>query len=152
MSRETTNGRASITQLCQTFRISRQAYYAAKSGPAKPRLPRPERKGAWASAAGLEAAVVTCTEKHADWGVRKVHVSLRRAGTVASRKRVWGVMNRLGLVLPAPERREEGRAAGRWSYVEHALGRGPDDRVDAEGRPRRRGAGDRLRRPGGGRF
>lgn len=112
MSRETTNGRASITQLCQAFRISRQAYYAAKGGPAKPRALRPERKGAWATAAELEAAVRVCAEKHASWGVRKVHASLRRTGTVASRKRVWGVMNRLGLVLPAPERLEEGTRRG----------------------------------------
>jgi putative transposase len=112
VSRATTNGRASITQLCQAFRISRQAYYAAKSGLAKPRAARPERKGAWATAAELETAVRECAEKHASWGVRKIHASLRRGGTVASRKRVWGVMNRLGLVLPAPEHREEGARRG----------------------------------------
>jgi transposase InsO family protein len=112
VSRETTNGRANITQVCRAFRISRQAYYAAKSGLAKPRALRPERKGPWATAAELEAAVRSCAEKHSSWGVRKVHASLRRSGTVASKKRVWGAMNRLGLVLPAPERREEGARRG----------------------------------------
>jgi hypothetical protein len=75
-------------------------------------MARPERKGDWATALELEAAVRACAEKHEAWGVRKVHASLRRRGTVASRKRVWGVMNRLGLVLPAPERCEEGARRG----------------------------------------
>lgn len=112
MNRETTNGRATVMQLCQTFKISRQAYYAAKLGSVKPRVPRSERKGPWATASELEAAVRACIAQHPAWGVRKVHACLRRAGVVASRKRVWGVMNRLGLVLPAPERREEGARRG----------------------------------------
>ena len=53
-----------------------------------------------------------CAAKHSAWGVRKVHASLRRHGIVASRKRVWGVMQRLGLVLAAPEHREEGARRG----------------------------------------
>jgi putative transposase len=113
VNRDTTNGRASVTQVCAAFRVSRQAYYSAKNAPApEGTAVRSERKGAWATASELEAAVRDCTARHSVWGVRKVHASLRRHGIVASKKRVWGVMQRLGLVLPAPEHREEGARRG----------------------------------------
>jgi hypothetical protein len=55
-------------------------------------------------------------QSHAGWGVRKVHASLRRGGVVASKKRVRGVMNRLGLVPPA---REPKKALVRWLVEYH---------------------------------
>jgi putative transposase len=113
MSRDTTSGRATVRQLCAAFRISRQAYYQAQSAPAPVAIiARPEREGPGATAAELEAKVRECAGSHPAWGVRKVHAHLRRRGVVASRKRVWAVMKRLGLVLPAPEHREEGARLG----------------------------------------
>jgi transposase len=113
VSRDTTYGRATVRQLCAAFKISRQAYYQALSTPAvEASGPRPEREGPWATAAELEAKVRECAEAHPAWGVRKVHAHLRRRKVVASRKRVWAVMKRLGLVLPAPEHREEGARLG----------------------------------------
>lgn len=102
-----------MRQLCAAFRISRQAYYQVLSTPVEAASsPRPEREGPWATAAELEAKVRECAEAHPAWGVRKVHATLRRQKVVASRKRVWAVMKRLGLVLPAPEHREEGARRG----------------------------------------
>jgi putative transposase len=113
VNRDTTYGRATVRQVCAAFRISRQAYYQAKSAPVSvPKSARPEREGPWATAAELEAKVRECAGSHPAWGVRKIHAHLRRRGVVASRKRVWAVMNRLGLVLPAPEHREEGARLG----------------------------------------
>jgi putative transposase len=113
VSRDTTHGRATVRQLCAAFGISRQAYYQAKRTPVETGGgPRPERQGPWASAAELETKVRECVEGHSAWGVRKVHAYLRRQKVVASRKRVWAVMKRLGLVLPAPEHREEGARRG----------------------------------------
>ena len=102
-----------MRQLCAAFGISRQAYYQALSRPLGAASgPRPEREGPWATAAELETKVRECAEAHPAWGVRKVHAHLRRGKVVASRKRVWAVMKRLGLVLPAPEHREEGARRG----------------------------------------
>lgn len=113
MSRDTTYGRATVRQVCAAFGISRQAYYQAQKGPtAEKRTPRPEREGPWATVAELEEKVRECTGAHPAWGVRKIHAYLRRQGVVASRKRVWAIMRRLGLVLPAPEHREEGARPG----------------------------------------
>lgn len=113
MSRDTTYGRATVKQVCAAFGISRQAYYQAQKGPAPvKRTLRPEREGPWATAAELEEKVRECSGAHPAWGVRKIHAYLRRQGVVASRKRVWAVMRRLGLVLPAPEHREEGARFG----------------------------------------
>ena len=99
--------------MCAAFGISRQAYYQARRGPAPvSKAARPEREGPWATAEELEEQVRGCAGAHPAWGVRKVHAYLRRRGVVASRKRVWSVMRRLGLVLPAPEHREEGARHG----------------------------------------
>jgi putative transposase len=102
-----------VIQVCAAFGISRQAYYQAQSRPAPPvSTTRREREGPWATAAELEAQVRECASSHPAWGVRKIHAHLRRRGVVASRKRVWAVMKRLGLVLPPPEHREEGARLG----------------------------------------
>lgn len=99
--------------MCAVFAISRQAYYQAQRTPAgQACAARPEREGPWATAAELDTKVRECAGSHAAWGVRKVHAHLRRCGVVASRKRVWAVMRRLGLVLPPPEHREEGARLG----------------------------------------
>jgi putative transposase len=113
VNRDTTYGRATVRQLCAAFGISRQAYYQAQRAPVREASNvRPEREGPWATAAELEVKVRESAGSHPAWGVRKIHAHLRRRGVVASRKRVWAVMRRLGLVLPAPEHREEGGRCG----------------------------------------
>jgi putative transposase len=108
MSRETSRGTVPVRLLCETFRLSRQAYYAALKAPAPPAAERPrkEREGDWATAAELEAGVRRVVKEFAGWGVRKVWAYLRREGVVASHKRVWAMMNALGLVLPPPSERD----------------------------------------------
>lgn len=107
MSRETSRGMATVRLLCETFGISRQAYYTAVRRPAKAAARRrPERPGDWATAAELEAGVRRVVAGHPAWGVRKVRAFLRREGVVASHKRVWAMTKSLGLVLPAPRERD----------------------------------------------
>lgn len=59
MSRTTSQGEATVRLLCETFRISRQAYYAAGSGKANPGLsaPPPERRSRWTLASELEPEI-----------------------------------------------------------------------------------------------
>ena len=94
-------------QLCRAFGISRQAFYAAQRGRQRPQVVRMPRRGPWASAQTLEAAIPLIVQSHPGWGVRKVWATLRRQGIVASHKRVWALMHALGLTLPAGERRRE---------------------------------------------
>ena len=107
MSRETLSGEATVAQLCRAFGISRQAFYAAQRGRQRPQVVRLPRRGPWASAQTLEAAIPLIVQSHPGWGVRKVWATLRRQGIVASHKRVWALMHALGLTLPAGERRRE---------------------------------------------
>jgi len=55
MSLATSRGRATVRQLCETFGISRQAYYAARKAPQREseNRRRPERRGPWVSDATL---------------------------------------------------------------------------------------------------
>jgi transposase InsO family protein len=108
MSRETSRGTVPVRLLCETFHLSRQAYYAALQGPAAPAAERPrrERQGDWATAAELEAGVRRVVKDYPGWGVRKVWAYLRREGVRASHKRVWAMMNALGLVLPPARERD----------------------------------------------
>jgi putative transposase len=108
MSRTTSQGVASVRLVCATFGLSRQAYYAAGRPRPSRATPAPCPRPSWASAEELAAAVQAVVAAHRAWGVRKVWASLRRQGVVASHKRVWAVMHRLGLTLPpVAERREE---------------------------------------------
>jgi putative transposase len=108
MSRETSRGRASVRQLCQVFHISRQAYYVATRdpGPERGSRPRRERLGPWATASELEERIQRIVDGHPAWGVRKVWAVLRRGKVIASRKRVYAVMKKLGLLLPPARERD----------------------------------------------
>lgn len=111
MSCETSRGTATIKELCETFHVSRQAYYAAKQ-PKPERVapaPRRERTGDWATYAELVPAIRAVVADHPAWGVRKVWATLRRRGLIVSRKRVWSIMHELNLVLAPMEQREETR-------------------------------------------
>jgi putative transposase len=107
MSRQTSRGQATVRQLCQVFRISRQAYYAASKTP-EPASPKPrrERRGPWATASELEERIRGVVAEHPAWGVRKVWAVLKRAKVVASRKRVYAIMKKLDLLLPPVRERD----------------------------------------------
>jgi putative transposase len=99
MSRETSAGVATVTQLCEAFGISRAAYYAAKK--VKPvakvvALPRAPRH---TSSEVVLAAIRDVIKAEPAWGVRKVWATLKRNGLKVSRKRVHALMRANGLVL-----------------------------------------------------
>lgn len=108
MSRETSRGDATVVELCETFHISRQAYYAAKKPRPEPEpVARPERLGEWATYSELVPAIQAVVDEHEAWGVRKVWATVRRGGLVVSHKRVWSIMHELNLVLAPAEQRDE---------------------------------------------
>lgn len=101
MSRETVAGVATVKQLCATFGVSRQAYYAAQKGPVVTskvvRLPVMPRG---APAALVLEKIQLIIGENAAWGVRKVWATLRREHELkVSKKRVWAIMKANGLVL-----------------------------------------------------
>lgn len=107
MSRTTSRGRASVELLCETFHVSRQAYYAARKAP-KPRR-RVAPPGGHTPTPEAVAAIRAVCEAHLAWGVRKVWATLRRQKLVVSRRRVWVLMAELGLLQKAVELRDEER-------------------------------------------
>ena len=89
MSRETSAGVATVTQLCEAFGISRAAYYAARKKPepaaqviAIRRAPR------HTSSEVVLEAIREVIKAEPAWGVRKVWATLKRKGLKVSRKRV----------------------------------------------------------------
>ncbi len=119
MVRETSRGNATVKDLCALFRISRQAFYAARKRldkePANQPTKRPERRGPWATNEELTTGIRQVVEERPAWGVRKVWATLRRRGVIASHKRVWAIMHDLGLVLPPIS--ERNYPAGRGHVV-----------------------------------
>jgi transposase InsO family protein len=92
-----------VTVLCETFQISRQAYYAAMKPPVRRKgdvrlLPTKPR---YAAAEVVLEAIrdVLAGEDAKAWGVRKVWARLRQQGLRVGRKRVWALMHAHGLVL-----------------------------------------------------
>jgi len=113
MSRTTSAGVATVRQLCRAFGISRQAFYAARKRPATAAASSPfERRGDWPTAAEVLPLIRRIVEDEPAWGVRKVWAALRRAGTLVSMKRVWGLMHAHGLVLDGPGARDPERPRG----------------------------------------
>jgi transposase InsO family protein len=107
LTRETIAGKAPVKLLCETFSISRAAYYAESRRqrgeivddsekvvvlPKKPRYTSAE-------VVLLRIREVLAREACVAWGVRKVWATLRREGLKVSRKRVHAIMRALGLVL-----------------------------------------------------
>ena len=109
MSRTTSRGPVSVELLCETFQVSRQAYYAARQRPAAAPRRRAAPPGDFTPAPqAIEAIRRVCGAQSA-WGVRKVWASLRREKLVVSRRRVWGLMATLGLLQRPVELRDEAR-------------------------------------------
>lgn len=105
--RDTIAGKASVKLVCETFSLSRAAYYAdarrqrgelvgkADNVVALPKRPR------FTSAEVVLRRIreVLAREACAAWGVRKVWATLKREGLKVSRKRVHAIMRAHGLVL-----------------------------------------------------
>lgn len=103
MTRQTDAGEATVSLLCETFKISRAAYYEALKPAARHegeivKLPRAPR---YTTAEVVLAKIreVIAREGSEAWGVRKVWATVRRDGLRVSRKRVWALMHAHGLVM-----------------------------------------------------
>lgn len=114
--------------MCETFGISRQAWYAARqrrngrrkqrsspvagaaAGGGKDGRQRPE----WASTEQLREAIHEIVRAHPAWGVRKVWATLRRRRLRAGCKRVWAIMRADGLTMQPVSVRE---APARYGHV-----------------------------------
>jgi putative transposase len=104
MNRTTIAGKASVSLLCETFKLSRAAYYPGKN--AKERgdtrvadvvaLPKKPR---YTVADVVLAGIRRVIADNPAWGVRKVWATLRAEGIRVSRKRIWALMHAHGLVL-----------------------------------------------------
>ncbi len=100
----TSSGKATVTQLCELFEVSRSGYYSARDRAARQqqtggtviRLPRPRRG---VPADQLVPAIKDIIDAHPAWGVRKVWATLRRDGICVGRRRVHEVMRAKGWVL-----------------------------------------------------
>lgn len=107
MNRETPAGKATVSQLCEVFGLSRQAYYQAVPVPPTETTPEPPPtpRSRWVTAEEASNAIWPLAEEHPSWGVRKIWACLKRDGLRVSRKRVWALMRSMGLCVPAAERR-----------------------------------------------
>jgi transposase InsO family protein len=124
MSRQTSRGIAPVATLCETFAISRAAFYAAKQRLDAGTSPRPSNvvrlptRPKVASADAVLAAIRTVVAERPAWGVRKVWAMLRREhGLNVSRKRVWALMRGANLVLARD--REHGEPPPRGHVATH---------------------------------
>ena len=99
MSRETSAGVATVTQLCEAFGISRAAYYAAKKAPPAAKVGAIRRAPRHTSSEVVLTAIREVIKAEPAWGVRKVWATLKRNGLKVSRKRVHALMRANGLVL-----------------------------------------------------
>ena len=87
MSRHTSRGEAPVALVCETFGISRAAWYAARK-PAVPSIalkhsPRPRGT----AVADLLHAIEVVVAEHRAWGVRKVWATLKRSGCASGSSR-----------------------------------------------------------------
>jgi transposase InsO family protein len=107
LRRETIAGKATVSLVCETFALSRAAFYAEArrqrgahvGAPAKVvALPKAPRFTS-AEVVLLRIQEVLAREACAAWGVRKVWATLKREGLKVSRKRVHAIMRAHGLVL-----------------------------------------------------
>jgi transposase InsO family protein len=116
MSRETSRGTASVKLMCETFAISRHAYYAARKQPPQPDSPpvRAARRNRWVPAEELRSAIHEIVAHHLAWGVRKVWAVLQRRGLCAGHRRIWALMKADGLTMPPSRLRE---SPGRYGHV-----------------------------------
>lgn len=94
-----------MTLMCETFGISRAAYYAAQRPPPPSPTPSP-RPPRGTPVSELLAAIERVVREHPAWGVRKVWATLRREGIRVGRRRIWALMQAHGYVLAGGVPRE----------------------------------------------
>lgn len=99
MSRETSAGAATVTQLCSAFGISRAAYYAARKPRAAAKVVALRKAPRHTSSEVALEAIREVILAEPAWGVRKVWAMLKRNGLKVSRRRVHALMRANGLVL-----------------------------------------------------
>lgn len=105
MKQETSLGRATGKQVCEDFHVRRQAYYqATRPLAASAKAVVADRRGPWVSNAVLVSCIRRVVDENPGWGSRKVWAVLRRDGIRLPAKRVWKLMQGLGLALPSPNR------------------------------------------------
>ncbi len=107
MRRETIAGKATVSLVCETFALSRAAFYAEARRQRGAHVGAPTKVVALPKAPRFTSAEVVllriqevlAREACAAWGVRKVWATLKREGLKVSRKRVHAIMRAHGLVL-----------------------------------------------------
>ena len=109
MSRLTSAGYATVTLLCETFGVSRQAYYASRKPKKLALVSTRPSSHRYVTAEAALTAIQGVVDAHPAWGVRKVWATLRRNGTRVGRRRVWALMRAHGLVITATPRAPEPR-------------------------------------------
>lgn len=111
MNLDTLSGKATVVQVCKTFDVSRQAYYAARKKTNEPSIksdkPRKPPTRSYVAVEVLRPAIQRIVKDHAAWGVRKVWATLRREKLCVSQRRVWALMKDMGLTLKPDRVREE---------------------------------------------
>lgn len=112
MNRTTSRGEASVTLACETFGVSRAAFYASQkpAGPPRPSNGPPRTRGT--PAATVLEAIERVVAAHAAWGVRKVWATLKRQGLRVGRRRIWALMRAHGHVLAGGTPREPSARRG----------------------------------------
>jgi putative transposase len=100
MSRQTSRGEAPITLVCEVFKVSRAAFYAANK-PISVLRPAPStpKESRGVPVADLLTAIEAIVAEHHAWGVRKVWATLRRRKLRVGCRRVWALMKAKGYVL-----------------------------------------------------
>lgn len=117
MSRTTSRGEASVTLVCETFGISRSAFYASQRPVERPTNPKQPRTRGTPTADVLEG-IQRIVEAHPAWGVRKVWATLKREGLRVGRRRVWAIMRAHGHVLAGGTPREPSPRRGHVTVPE----------------------------------
>jgi putative transposase len=120
MSRQTSRGKAPVNLMCETFHISRNAFYEAKKREATG-IVIPLRRQAssrYASSETVLLAIRQVVAEHPAWGVRKVWATLRREHDLrVGKKRVYALMKAEGLIFER-NRREDERLQGHVTTAE----------------------------------
>jgi transposase InsO family protein len=107
LRRETIAGKATVSLVCETFQLSRAAFYAEARRQRGVHVDAPSNVIALPKAPRFTSVEVVllrirdvlAREACAAWGVRKVWATLKREGLKVSRKRVHAIMRAHGLVL-----------------------------------------------------
>jgi putative transposase len=108
LSLETDAGKATVRLVCRTFGLSRAAYYEAKRSDRVVPFERSRKTPSTVTVSDevLETRVRALVDEFPAFGVRRIHAMLRRESLLVGCRRVWKMMRRLGLTLPAVSERE----------------------------------------------